>query len=98
MENRELLNQIKDFFEKELKEQSNDSKIFADDVINLAYQKISAGLTDMIQAEEDPLVINEMLQQFLSTTKMVDERGLSKKQLLLKFFEQLSKYEQSKYY
>lgn len=98
MDNIEVLERIKKFFDDEMVSKSNPLDKFSEDVINLAYQKLSANITDLIQNEEDPMVISEILQNFLNVTKMVDERGLSKKQLLLKYFEQISKYEQSKYY
>lgn len=98
MENTELINKIKEFFDKEVVEKHNALNQFSNDVVDLAYQKMIAGLQDMLQAEEDPMVISEILANFLNVTKMVDERGLSKQQLLLKYFEQLSKYEQSRYY
>lgn len=98
MNNEELIKQIKTFFEKEALNKNNIVNQFSGDVINLAYQKLSANIQDMIQNEEDPLVIAEMLKNFLEVTKMVDEKGLQKQQLLIKLFEQLNKYEQSRYY
>lgn len=98
MNNEELIKQIKQFFEKEALSKNKELKQFSDDVVNLAYQKLSANIQDMIQNEEDPMVLAEILQNFLNVTKMVDERGLQKQQLLIKLFEQLNKYEQSRYY
>lgn len=98
MSNEDLIKQIKTFFEKEALNKNNIVNQFSGDVINLAYQKLSANIQDMIQNEEDPLVIAEMLKNFLEVTKMVDEKGLQKQQLLIKLFEQLNKYEQSRYY
>lgn len=96
--NAELINKIKKFFEDEQLKKEDITTQFSDEVIKTAYQKMTASLTDMIQAEEDPMVIGELLSNFLNITKMVDERGLSRQQLLLKLFEQLTKYEQSRYY
>lgn len=96
--NAELINKIKQFFEEEQLRKEDITSQFSDEVVKTAYQKMTASLTNMIQAEEDPMVIGELLQNFLSVTKMVDERGLSRQQLLLKLFEQLTKYEQSRYY
>ena len=96
--NAELVEKIKDFFKQENIEKNDPTTQFSNDVINLAYQKLSANLTDVIQNEEDPMVINEILQNFLNVTKMVDERGLTRQQFLLKLFEQLTKYEQSRYH
>lgn len=98
MSNEDLIKQIRTFFEKEALNKNNIVNQFSGDVINLAYQKLSANTQDMIQNEEDPLVIAEMLKNFLEVTKMIDEKGLQKQQLLIKLFEQLNKYEQSRYY
>lgn len=98
MSNEDLIKQIRTFFEKEALNKNNIVNQFSGDVINLAYQKLSANIQDMIQNEEDPLVIAEMLKNFLEVTKMIDEKGLQKQQLLVKLFEQLNKYEQSRYY
>lgn len=98
MNNIEVLEKIKKLFDEELISKNDPLEKFSEDVINLAYQKLSANIMDLISNEEDPMVINEILQNFLSVTKSIDERGLSKKQLILKYFEQISKYEQSKYY
>lgn len=96
--NEELIKQIKQFFETEALKENDTVKLFSKDVISTAYQKLSANIQDAIQNEEDPVVISEILQSFLNVTKMVDEQGLQKQQLLLKLFEQLNKYEQSRYY
>lgn len=96
--NIELINKIKKFFEEEAVNKNDITTQFSNDVVNLAYQKITANLTDIIQNEEDPMVISELLQNFLQVTKLVEERGLSRQQMLLKMFEQLTKYEQSKYF
>mgnify|MGYP006935832769 CR=1 FL=1 len=95
---KELIKQIKEFFEEEAINKENITKQFSNDVIALAYQKMSANVQDMIQNEEDPLVIAEVLKNYLEVTKMVDENGLQRQQVLLKLFEQLTKYEQSRYY
>lgn len=98
MDNQELLNKIKEFFEQESLRKTDIVNQFSEDVIKTAYQKLSANLTDIIQNEEDPMVISELLQNFLNVTKMVNEKDLSKQQIMLKFFEQLSKYEQNRYF
>lgn len=96
--NEALIKQIKEFFEKEAINKENHITQFSNDVVSLAYQKMSANIQDLIQNEEDPLVIAELLKNYLDVTKMVDEKGLQKQQVLLKLFEQLNKYEQSRYY
>ena len=96
--NEEIINKIKQFFEEESLKKENVISKFSDDVVNLAYQKLTANLTDLIQNEEDPMVIAELLKNFLETSKLVDERGLPRQQFLLKLYEQLTKYEQSRYY
>lgn len=98
MNNDQLIKQIKSFFEKENQEENKDLKHFSDDVVNTAFKKMSENVTTLIENEEDPLSIAEMLKSYLEITKMVDERGLQKQQFLLKLFEQLTKYEQSRYY
>ena len=98
MSNEELIKQIRQFFETEALNKDNPVNIFSDDVISYAYQKLSANMKDVIQSEEDPAVLAELLKSFLDVTKMVDEKGLQKQQLLIKLFEQLNKYEQSRYY
>lgn len=98
MDNQELLNKIKEFFEQESLRKTDIVNQFSEDVIKTAYQKLSVNLTDIIQNEEDPMVISELLQNFLNVTKMVNEKDLSKQQIMLKFFEQLSKYEQNRYF
>ena len=95
---KDLIKQIKQFFEEEAINKENVVQQFSNDVVALAYQKMSASVTDMIQNEEDPLVISEILKNFLEVTKMIDEKGLQRQQVLLKLFEQLTKYEQSRYY
>lgn len=95
---KDLIKQIKQFFEEEAISKENVIQQFSNDVVALAYQKMSASVTDMIQNEEDPLVIAEILKNFLEVTKMIDEKGLQRQQVLLKLFEQLTKYEQSRYY
>lgn len=96
--NAELIKKIKEFFDNEVSEQNEAITAFSNDVIVTAYQKISANLQDIIQAEDDPMVLSELLQNFLQITRLVDERNLSKQQIMLKFFEQLTKYEQSKFH
>ena len=95
---KDLIKQIKQFFEEEAINKENVVQQFSNDVVALAYQKMSASVTDMIQNEEDPLVIAEILKNFLEVTKMIDEKGLQRQQVLLKLFEQLTKYEQSRYF
>lgn len=96
--NEDLVKQIKQFFEQEALNKESPVNKFSTDVINLAYQKLSANVTNMIQNEEDPMVISEILQNFLSVSKMIDEKGLQRQQMLIKLFEQLNKYEQSRYF
>lgn len=98
MSNEDLIKQIKSFFEEENLKKNNVINQFSDDVIQLAYQKLSAGIQDMLVNEEDPMVISELLQNFLDVTKKIDEKGLQRQQILIKLFEQLNKYEQSRYY
>lgn len=96
--NRELIEKIRKFFEEEAVKENDPTKIFSEDVVNLAYQKMSQSMLDLVQQEEDPMVLAELLKNFLDTKKLVDEQGLPRQQMLLKLFEQLTKYEQSKYY
>lgn len=97
MDNQELVKKIKQFFEKEsLKDDA--LKTFSDDVINTAYQKLQANFQETILAEEDPMIITELLKNYLEVTKMINEKDLPKQQYLLKLFEQLNKYEQSRYF
>ena len=98
MNNEEMMKQIRDFFEKEALRKNDAVSQFSDSVINLAYQKLSAGVEDILQNEEDPMVIAELLKSFLETTDMIEKKGLQKQQVLIKLFEQLNKYEQSRYY
>lgn len=98
MSNEDLIKQIKSFFEEENLKKNNVINKFSDDVIQLAYQKLSAGMQDMLVNEEDPMVISELLQNFLDVTKKIDEKGLQRQQVLIKLFKQLNKYEQSRYY
>lgn len=98
MNNEEMMKQIRDFFEKEALRKNDAVSQFSDNVINLAYQKLSAGIEDILQNEEDPMVIAELLKSFLETTDMIEKKGLQKQQVLIKLFEQLNKYEQSRYY
>lgn len=98
MSNEEMMKQIRDFFEKEALRKNDAVSQFSDNVINLAYQKLSAGVEDILQNEEDPMVIAELLKSFLETTDMIEKKGLQKQQVLIKLFEQLNKYEQSRYY
>lgn len=94
----DTIKQIKEFFETEALNKESAVNLFSNDVINLAYQKLSANIQEAIQNEEDPFVIAEMLKNFLEVTKMVDEKGLQRQQMLIKLFEQLNKYEQSRYF
>ena len=98
MDNEEMMKQIRDFFEKEALRKNDVVSQFSDNVINLAYQKLSAGVEDILQNEEDPMVIAELLKSFLETTDMIEKKGLQRQQVLIKLFEQLNKYEQSRYY
>lgn len=98
MSNADLIKQIKTFFEEESIKNSDMVEQFSKDVIITAYQKLTANLTDMIQNEEDPMILSEMLKNFLEVTEAVENRNLPRQQLLLKLFEQLTKYEQSRYY
>lgn len=98
MDNEEMMKQIRDFFEKEALRKNDAVSQFSDNVINLAYQKLSAGVEDILQNKEDPMVIAELLKSFLETTDMIEKKGLQKQQVLIKLFEQLNKYEQSRYY
>lgn len=98
MNNEEMMKQIRDFFEKEALRKNDAVSQFSDSVINLAYQKLSAGVEEILQNEEDPMVIAELLKSFLETTDMIEKKGLQKQQVLIKLFEQLNKYEQSRYY
>lgn len=98
MANKEdIIVRLKQYLEDEIVNKNSIVDQFSNDVINLAYQKLSANMQDIITEEEDPAVISELLKSFLETTKMIDEKGLQKKQLLVKLFEQLNKYEQSRY-
>lgn len=94
----DIIKDIKDYFENEIVRKNDATKAFSEDVINLALQKLSANVTDMIQSEEDPVVIAEIVKNYLTITKMIDERDLPRQQMLIKLFEQLNKYEQSRYY
>lgn len=96
--NEELIKQVKALLEKNAVEQNSAVKMFSEDVITSAYQKMSASVTDMIENEEDPMVLAEILKSFLEVTKMVNEKDLNRQQVLIKLFEQLNKYEQSRYY
>lgn len=96
MDNNDLIKKIKTFFEKEAnRDKTLDT--FSNDVIDLAYQKLQNNFKDVIQTEEDPMVIMELLKNYLEVTKLVNEKDLPKQQYLLKLFEQLSKYEQNRY-
>lgn len=98
METSDIINKIKEYFNEENIKKQNIVKQFSDDVVTVAYQKISENLTDQIQQEDDPLILIELLGRYLEISKMIDERGLARQQVLLKLFEQLNKYEQSRYY
>lgn len=93
----QLIRQIKKFFEEETVRKNDPLKLFSDDVITLACQKVSDNFRSAIENEEDPMVIAEMLKNYLEIDEMVSERGLSRQQVLIKLFEQLNKYEQSRY-
>lgn len=96
--NEELIKSIKSYFEKELDQQNNITNIFSEDVIKLAYAKISENIQDVINSEDDPLVLTEILKNYLELTKTIKDKDTQKQQIMLKFFEQLNKYEQSRYF
>ena len=98
MNNEELIKKIRKFFEEESINKSNNLKVFSDDVVTMAYQKMTANIQDLIQSEEDPMVISELLKNYIEITKLIDEKDLPRQQMLLKLFEQLNKYEQSRYF
>ena len=89
---------IRKFFEVEVIDKNDNLTKFSEDVITTAYQKLCQNLEDVIQNEDDPMVINELLSSFLNTEKMINDRNINKNQLLLKLLDQLTKYEQSRYY
>lgn len=89
---------IRKFFEIEVINKDDNLTKFSEDVITTAYQKLCQSLEDVIQNEDDPMVINELLSSFLNTEKMINDRNINKNQLLLKLLDQLTKYEQSRYY
>lgn len=89
---------IRKFFEVEVIDKNDNLTKFSEDVITIAYQKLCQSLEDVIQNEDDPMVINELLSSFLNTEKMINDRNINKNQLLLKLLDQLTKYEQSRYY
>ena len=93
-----LVKQIKKYFEEESLNKQNVTKQFSNDVITLGYQKLSASMTDLLEAEEDPAVLSELLKSFVEVTSLVENKDLPRQQMLLKLFEQLNKYEQSRYY
>lgn len=97
MSNEELIKQVKQYLE-ESTQKNNIVTQFSEDVINLAYEKLSLGVQELISNEEDPMVISEILQNFLNTTKMIEDKRIPEQQIMLKWFEQLNKYEQSRYY
>lgn len=97
-DNHKLIKQIKDYFEQEAINKNNIVNKFSDDIIITAYQKLSANVEDIIKNEEDPVILAETLKSFVETTKLINEKDLPKQQMLLKLFEQLNKYEQSRYY
>lgn len=96
--NEELIKSIKSYFEKELDQQNNITNIFSEDVIKSAYAKISENIQDVINSEDDPLVLTEILKNYLELTKTIKDKDTQKQQIMLKFFEQLNKYEQSRYF
>lgn len=98
MDTTELIKKVKDILEKEAIKENDAVNTFSNDVITFAYQKLSNNIQDIMQTEEDPMVISEMLKSYLETTKLINEKDLQKQQVLLKLFEQLNKYEQSRYY
>lgn len=96
--NENLIKDIKLYFEKELDKQNNINNIFSDDVVMLAYNKISENIQDVISSEEDPLVLTEILKNYLELTKIINDKDIQKQQVMLKFFDQLVKYDQSRYF
>ena len=66
-------------------------------IINTAYQKLSNNLMDTIQQEEDPLILAELLKQYIFISDLVENKGSERQKTLLKMFEQLTKYEASRY-
>lgn len=96
--NENLIKDIKLYFEKELDKQNNMNNIFSDDVVMLAYNKISENIQDVISSEEDPLVLTEILKNYLELTKIINDKDIQKQQVMLKFFDQLVKYDQSRYF
>lgn len=97
MSNEELIKQVKQYLEESTQKNSIVTQ-FSEDVISLAYEKLSLGVQELISNEEDPMVISEILQNFLNTTKMIEDKRIPEQQTMLKWFEQLNKYEQSRYY
>ena len=96
--NENLIKDIKLYFEKALDKQNNMNNIFSDDVVMLAYNKISENIQDVISSEEDPLVLTEILKNYLELTKIINDKDIQKQQVMLKFFDQLVKYDQSRYF
>lgn len=97
MDTQSLIKKVKEFFEQE---NNKDTTLdtFSDEVIKTAYQKLQTNFQETIQVEDDPMVITELLKNYLEVTKMINEKDLPKQQYLLKLFEQLNKYEQSRYF
>lgn len=93
-----LVKQIKKYFEEEALNKQNITKQFSNDVIDLAYQKLSESMRDLLDNEEDPAVLLELLRSYVDVTSLVENKDLQRQQMLLKLFEQLNKYEQSRYY
>lgn len=98
MNNEELIKKVKAIIEKDIINENSVTKLFSNDVITAAYQRMSASVKDIIENEEDPVVLSEVLKSFLEITAMIDNKDNQKQQILLKAFEQLNKYEQSRYY
>ena len=67
---------IRKFFEIEVINKDDNLTKFSEDVITTAYQKLCQSLEDVIQNEDDPMVINELLSSFLNTEKMINDRNI----------------------
>lgn len=93
-----LVKQIKQFFEEEMSRKKTPSAQFSDEVVQLAQQKMTEGFKNLLEEETDPMVLAEVLKGYLETDKLISERGIARETLLLKLFEQMNKYEQSRYY
>lgn len=77
---------------------SQATKEFSDDLIDYAFDKLTRNIKSMIEEEEDPLVINEVLKGYVELTTSINDRDVRRQQQILKLHEQLVKYEQSRYW